>query len=319
MAIPVEGGAHIDVPLSNFAVSAFSEGTNEFIGDQVFPVVPVGKESDKYYTITKDSFFRVEDARRGRKTQARRVEFEVSSDSYYAHNYALAGEIALEDRANADTAIMLEQNTVRNLVTNLRRAQEERIANLIGSATNVGSGVLLTGTSKWNDFVNSDPLSAINTAHAFIRQQTGLVPNTAIVDWDTMMVLRRHPRVLDLFKYTSGGEATDTQLQEVLKVDRLLVGKAIKENDLEGGTSSITNVWGNKCILAHINTTPSLMTATPGMRFQWRPDGFAAPFAVERRVETGAGTRKVVVLEAGHFQDEKITAANLAYVIDTTL
>jgi hypothetical protein len=33
---------------------------------------------------------------------------------------------------------------------------------------------------------------------------TGLVANTAVMDWDTLQVLRRHPVLLDMYKYTSG-------------------------------------------------------------------------------------------------------------------
>ncbi len=310
---------HHDVLLSNIAISAFDEGVDTFIADQIFPMVTVGKQSDKYAIIEKDAFFRVTEARRSPKTEARRIEFRISSESYYAHNFALAGENALEDIANADISFQLRENTTRAVVTDLRRAQEERIANIVTSITNIGSGTLLTGTNKWTDFINSDPMADVTTGHAFIRRQTGMTANTMMIDWDTLMIVRRHPDLLDLFKYTSGGQITDDQLKQVFHVDNMIVGRGIKENDLEGGTSSITNMWGNNVLLAHIEAAASTQTKTLGLRFTWNPSPFGAAFAVSRKREEGAGTRWVEIVEAQHWQDEKVVARDLGYLIGNTL
>lgn len=319
-ANPTGAGAHIDAPLSNIAISAFSTGEEEFIADMLFPAVPVQKQSDKYYTITKNAFLQIPDALRARKTVARKVEFDVSSDAFYANNYALGAENALEDLANADLAIQLRENSTRLIISNLRRAQEQRVANWCTSATNLGSGANLTGGNKWSDFVNSDPLANVTTAHAFIRSQTGLVANTAMLDWDTWMIVRRHPALLDLYKYTAGGQLNEAQLADAFKVKKLLIGMGIKENALEGGTTSMTSIWGNNALFAYIDPNPTgLQTRTLGLRFQWTPTGLPGPFAVERQTFAGAGQRKVEVVEAGHWQDEKVVAANLGYLIYNTL
>lgn len=318
---PSGADAHLDVPLSNFAVSAFSDGTQDFVADQLFPSVPVGKRSDKYYKIEKDAFLRLppEGALRAAKTEARRVEFAVSSDAYYAHNYALANENALEDLANADTALALRANSVRLVTAQLRRAQEDRIARLVTSATNLSSGTLLTGSRKWNDFVGSDPIGDVTTAQAFIRSRTGLVPNTGVVDWDTIKVVRRHPQLLDLYKYDRGGQITMAELMEAFDLQRILVGRAIRENSREGGTSSMTNIWGNNFLVCYTEQGTGLQTTTLGVRMAWTPEGFPSPFVVERDVESGAGKRKVEVIEAGHFQDERLISPDLGYLIGTTL
>ena len=317
---PTGGDAHFDVPLGNMAVAAFAAGVDDLIGSDIFPAVPVGKETDKYYIIDKDAFLRDDDALRAPKTQARRVEFEVSSDSYRALNYALANEEPMENLANADNPIRLRGNSVTLVTNKLLRAQEIRIADILTCADNLGSGAALTGTAKWNDPVNSDPIGDVQTGHAFIRGQTGLIANTAIIDYDTIKVLRKHPIILDMFKYTRGGLATMENLQEVFDVPRILVGRAVKQNALEGNTSgSITNVWGNNVILAHLEQGVSLQTMTLGLRFQWTPEGMPAAFGVTRAQENQAGSRHVEIIEAGHYQDEKIIAQDLGYAITGTL
>ena len=257
---------HIDTPLTNMTIQAFNTGMGQFIAQQVLPVVPVGKESDKYYTIPAAAFFRIPDTARARKTLANRIEFDVSSDAYYADEYALAGDIALQDLANADRVLGLRQNTTKQVQIGLLRDLEVRVANKVTSATNLGSGTLLTGANKWNDYINSDPLTQVTTAHAFIRQKTGMTANTAIIDVDTLAILRRHPALLDLYKYTAGGTVSDNLIREAFGVERFLIGSGIKENALEGGTSSVTNIWGNNCVLAYIDPNPGGMeTVTFGL------------------------------------------------------
>lgn len=312
------GDIHFDVPLSNFAVSAFADGTTEFIADKLFPVVPVGNESDKYYIIEKGAFLRIPATLRARKTEAKRVEFTVNSEAYFVNNYALAADNALEDLANADMAVRLRENSTRLVVTGILRDQEVRVANLVTSLTNLGSGTTLSGTTQWSH-PDSDPIADVNTAHAFIENNTGLMANTMMIDKDTLRIVRRHPILLDMFKYTDGGFLSDQQLREVFEVDNILVGRGVKENALEGGTSSVTTIWGNNAIIARIEPAISLQTATFGLRFNWTPPIFPAAFGVQRSIEAGAGQKKVEIVEAGYYQDEKIVASELAYGIASTI
>lgn len=317
--MPVGRSIHQDKPLSNLAVQAFDTGMGGFIAPMVFPSIPVEKQSDKYYVIEKGAFLRIHNTKRAPKTMANRVEFDVSSDTFYAPNYALGTDNALEDLANADAAVRLRESGTELVVSGLQRDFERRVANIVTSASNLGSGVALSGSNKWSDYVGSDPVAQVNTGHAFIRSQTGMKANTGIIDYDTLMVLRRHPALLDMFKYTSGGELTNAQIMDLFKIERLLVGDAIMDNSIEGQASSITNIWGNNFILARIVPPAGLKTATLGLSMRWTPDGFPAPMQVTRQAFSGAGTRNVEVLEAGYFQDEKIVAKQFGYGITGTL
>ncbi len=309
---------HIDTPLSNFAVKAF-QGMDGFIAPLVFPQVPVAKQSDVYYIIEKAAWLRVPNTLRAPKTRANRVEFTVTSATFFCHNHALAGDNALEDLSNADVAVQLRENTTANVLEALNRAREVRVANMITSVSNMGSGVALAGAAKWSDYASSAPIADVTTAHAFIRNNTGLQANTAIIDYDTLMILRQHPDLLDMYKYTAGGSITDEQIKAAFRVQNLLIGNGIKNNALEGATASITNIWGNVCILARLVPGVSLQTATLGVQMRWRPDGIPSDMQVYRSIENAAGSRKIEILETGYFGDEKIVAKELGYVIKDTL
>lgn len=316
--MPTGAQIHHDRPLEVLAIKAF-QGSDGFVGQALFPTVSVPKESDRYYTISKEQWLRVNDTRRARKTKSNRIEFDVSSDSYFCENYTLAGDNALEDLANQDQAIMLRESTTENVVEGLLRDKENRIANQVTSLTNLGSGIALTGTAKWSDYTASDPIANVTTAHAFIRQNTGLLANTMVMDYDTIQVVRRHPVLLDYFKYTQGGMLTMENLKTVFSVDQILVANAIKNNAAIGATASITNIWGNCAILARVVPGVTKRTATFGLGFAWTPEGFPAPMSVQRQVFAGAGTNNIEVIEVGYFQDEKIVAKDLAYGITGTL
>ena len=318
LSMPLTGrDVHIDVPLSNIAVQAFSTGN--FVGPSLFPVVPVGKQSNVYYTITKNTWLRnPQSTLRAPKTSPRRVEFDVSSDTYFANNYALAGENAFEVLASADDPIMLRARTTRKVVEDLMRDMEVRIANKVTSITNIGSGVSLTGANKWSDYVSSDPIADVTTGHAFIRNNTGVIANTLLIDYDSYQVTRRHPVLLDMFKYTQGGLLNDAELKEVFRVQNLLVPTGIRNAALEGGTASIVNIWGNNALLCYVGPAGGMETVTFGLSFQWRDPQLPAPFVVSVYNDPDPG-KKTEITEVGYYADEKIVAAQLAYLVGSTL
>ena len=309
--------AHLDVPLTNMAVKAF-QGRGEFIGQKLFPVINVQKQSNKYYTLDKNSWLLVPDTARAPKTAPRRVEFKVSSENYFCPNYALANENALEDLANADIALSLRKNSVSVVMDGLLRDLEVRIANQVTSLTNLGSGVTLSGTSQWSDFTNSDPIADVTTGHAFIQNNTGLMANTMVMDKDTFAVVRRHPILLDMFKYTSGGRVKLDQLADVFDVDTILIARGIKNTANENATGVIANIWGNNVILCRIEPGTSLETQTFGLSFRWAPAGLPAAMQVQRYRDPDPG-KAVEVVSTGYYQDEKIIAADLAYGIASTI
>ena len=306
---------HFDAPLTNLLIAAFPSTAEQqgFIAQSLFLDVPVPKQSNRYYIIDPDSWLRIPDTMRAPKTRPNRIEFKVSSDSYFADNFALAGEIAKEDIANADAALNVRETTAQVVLQGLLQDLEVRVANMVTSATNVGSGV--TVGSKWSDLTNSNPLVDVTTAHAFIRQKTGMMANTLVVDEDTFQTLRRHSKLLELYKYTTGGLLGDAQIAAAMGVDRILHGRSIKNMALEGPAGSIVNVWGNNALLAYIAPTATgLKTATLGLQFRWTPDGVPAPFAVSRYDDPDPG-KKIEVVEVGYYQDEKIVAKNLGYLM----
>lgn len=307
-----------DLPLSNLAVRAFQPEPTAL--EQLFPVVNVDRQFGNYYVIDRDSWLLVPNTRRAPKNSARRIDWRISSEQYFCHNYALAGEMAKEDLANEDRAVRLRENTTLNVVQALRRDLRLRIANLVTSGSNVGSYVSLGAAAKWNNYTASDPIADVTTAHAFIRQRTGFEANTLVLDADTYEVVRRHPVLLDMFKYTNGGVLDDAALKNAFRVQNILRVVGNVNRAPEGATASLTNIFGDNALLAYVSPdAPDLMTATFGLAFRWRgPEDEPAYFQV-RTYDDPDPSRKVSIVEVGYYQDERIVARDLAYLIADTL
>lgn len=314
--MPTGREVHIDSAMSGLMVAAF-ETEGDFVAGRLLPPVPVGKQSDKYYTLSKASWLALPDTHRAPKARANRVEFDISSDSYYARNHALAAEIPLEDLANEDNAINLRASNTKLISTQLLRGWEARAAALVQA--NVSTTARYTGANAWDAITSADIIEQVAAGHEFIYQNTGLRANTLVLDYRSYMYAKRNTRAFSRFQYRATGAAMieDAQLREMFMVDNLWVARSQKNNANIGQTASITSIWGPTALLARVEPAISLQTATYGLSMRWTNPNLGVPLAVETSREDGAGSQRIEILEAGYHQDEKVVASDLAYYINT--
>ena len=302
---------HIDAVLSNITVGFRAK---DFIADQVFPVVPVQKESDFYYVWPKEEWFRLKNAERSRGTAAKKIMTTVSTDTYAVKNYALGIDAPFEDIANADAALDLQVNNANLIKDSLMLNWEDRLAVILGNTANHGSGTILA--ANYGDHGNTDPVADIDGGLEQIRAITGVEANVGIISMPSWRRMRRHPNLIEFIRgkgdNVGGGGVTLQQVANAFELEKVLIGKGIKNVAGEGESASMTDIWSNNIILLHVARSPGRMTPTYGYTFQWTPAGFPAPFTV-RRFED----EKVMIetQEVHHFQDEKVVSTALGYII----
>jgi len=317
--MPTGRAIHVDVPLSNTLVTAF-QTAGDFVAERLFPVVGVGNQSDKYYILRKEAWLALPDTYRAPKTSARRIEFDVSSESYFAKNHALGAEISIEDLENSDNAIRLRESNTMMIATGLLRGLESRVAAVATTSGNhVAAPNRLKDADAWDAVNSADIATQIASAHMAIHNATGLSANTIILDYTSYMYAKQNTRLFERFKFRATGPllVEDAQLKELFMVDNLYVARSQKNNANPAQTASITSIWGPTALLARVEGALSMQTATYGLAFRWTSPSFGVPMAVERAQEIGAGSKKIEVLEGGYYQDEKIVAKDLAFYINT--
>jgi hypothetical protein len=78
MPQPNINSVHVDAILTNISV-AYLQNQDNFIADKVFPIIPVDKKSDKFFTYTKNDWFRDEAQRRAPGTESAGGGYNLST------------------------------------------------------------------------------------------------------------------------------------------------------------------------------------------------------------------------------------------------
>src|SRR3972149_2040433 len=111
--------------LTNVSIAYKNEN---YIGDQVFPGVPVAKKQDNYFVFDKSSWYRNRSGLRAPGTKAPRADYGVSTASYLCINDALAKEIQDEVRDNADAPLAPDVEAVAFVTDGLLLGMDIRVA-----------------------------------------------------------------------------------------------------------------------------------------------------------------------------------------------
>lgn len=311
MAQPTPTDVHIDAALSNLSIAYRNEG---YVGDTVFPIVPVDKQSDYYFVFTKDFWFRNSVARRGPGGVYPEGGLELSSVQYVCVNKALSFPVPQETIDNQDAALSMEDDGAEWLADQFALDREIALAAAIMNASAWTSSTTLSGTSQWSDYANSDPIGDIETGKEAIKKLTGRYPNTLLMGAPVWDKLKFHPDLLDIYKHTSAAVLTAEQVAKVFDVEKILVGNAVYNASAEGVAFSGDYIWPKNALLIWVPKSPGLRTPSAGYTFVWKQKGYQIQI---KRVDQPLRNRQVLL--ADHAFNQKVTGADLGYEVITAV
>ena len=307
---------HIDQLLTNMAIN-YRPGF--FIADLVFPIVTVRKQSDLYLIHDQGDLFRREDALRSRGTEAKKISSRTSSETYFATNYALKADITLEDRANADPIFLaeIEGGRSRRVLDKLMLDMEVRVASLAFNTSEVGSSAAVG--SAWTDHANSNPLEDIWAAIDNVQSATGYRPTDILYGHLSWRHFQRNTTVANRATNPPGGPnvsgggllPSTQQIGDMLNLN-VLVGNTYYNTAEEGIADALSPVWGDSTLVYFRPPAPTTEDPSFGYSFRWSAPGLPN-MGVERLPYDAK--KKVDELEIGYYQDEKVTAKPLAFLI----
>jgi len=303
---------HVDQLLSQIALNYRPEG---MIADQIFPIVPVMKESDSYPVFNRGEAFAIEKTTRSRGTEANRVTRSVSSAQYIVKNYALAQDTPIEDRANMDAAwqFELEAGAVRYLQDKLMLDWDRRALSL--AVTNVAT-TFLTGSS-WAAAANAgDPVSIIWQMMEQVKATTAKKPNSLIFGWQAYNYLRRNVNIRNFVNGLNNGQGAVTRagIQNAFEVERLLVAEAFYNPANENKTAAFSTTFPRDAVMAYYAPlTPSREQPSFGYSFRWSAPELGVPMAAIRH-EFESRSR-VDGIEVQYYQDERVTGAEYGVLL----
>ena len=309
--MPLQNQIHINKALENISVAYKVEG---LIADQFTSMVPVVHETDSYFVYTKDNF-RLEQDNRAIGARAAQVSYNLSTASYKLEEYALASQVPDRLKANADKAIRLDIEATEDLTGRILLRREERLANLLTTVAN-WSNTSLTSTLAWTQNTTlSDPIIQVDSAASVIVQNSGKMPNTLLINYRTFLGAKEHVSVVDRIKYTSPESVSEALLSRLFGVDRLLVGRAIRNTADENLADTMAYIWSDVAVLAFVERAPGLRRASAVYTLQSNMGGAGGPFRVRtwREEETESD-----MIEVSSMFQHKAVASDCAYLLVDT-
>lgn len=301
---------HIDQPLSNVAIAYRPQG---MIADQVAPIVPVQKQSDGYYIWNIADMYRSENDKRAPGTEANVITREMSSGTYFAKNYALKDRLPWEDIENADAGYLFTERSARAefIKEKLMLNWEVRLASQVTSTSNVGSSSAVG--SSWTDHTNADPINDLNTAIYNVQDATGYRPNRIVFGLAAWRHFRENAAVISRMfgnQTAANGRIINTEMvKSIFELEQVLVGGGYQNTAQEGQTASLSKIWGDHVLVYYAPLTPRKDRPSFMYSFRWEKI-----MNMQATVLPDAKTKSDEI-EVGYYQDEKITATNLGFLV----
>lgn len=285
MPQPNRSEVHVNRPLTNISI-AYIQRAQDFIADKVFPIVPVMKQSDRYFVYTKDYWFRTGAAKRAPATESAGGGFEINNTpTYFCDVWAWHQDVADQTRTNADTPVDLDRDATLFVTQNLLLRREIQFMQYY-MTTGIWQGYKVSGTATdfqpnvagqgyWNSST-SNPMQDVDFLKNQIKSQTGFLPNTLVVADDVFFALRNNASILDRIKYTQRGIVSEELLAALFGVEKFLVASAVINSAQEGPSGSVPVggtfgfVVSNSFLLVYANPAPSILQPSGGYIFSWQ-------------------------------------------------
>jgi len=299
---------HIDAALSEVSIKYANSG---FAAMQILPPVYVSKQSNKYYEFGKENLHRSM-ARRQNGTPSNRVSYTLSDSSYFCNEYALHDVVTGLDRNESDFGDP-DVDSVEVLTEKLMLEYEYEVASMLTTSGNYTNSVSLT--HEWDDYTNSTPQSDVSTAKTTIYAATLKEANTMVIPYATAQALALHPHVKDILKYTDPNTILRSGLPTVLWGLRVIEAGAGYASTKYGQTETLTALWGESVVIAHVAENPGPKTLSFGYSFANMPKGKPWQVASWAYPDGGEGGMKHEVFSR---LDPVMTCETAGYLIENT-
>lgn len=297
---------HVDVPMSQAIMNYRTEG---LVGEFIFSVVPVNKQSNLIPFFPLGEFLRNEKCERAPGTDANIVRFNVGTMAYGCKNYALRFPMTIEDRENADEVWQVRQNGAFLITDLLRIAKEKRVFNCVNSATNVSTAFL--PASAWSG--NSNPYTQITGAMNQTQDLTGFRPNKIVFGKAAWRSFYTNSAICNKLFPHGGGVPTLEMARGLFDVQEIQVAEGYYNTGAEGQSASLSKFFDDAVLGFYQPAGQGQLGPKPRAfaTLRWSVPGIpnmaveALPFDAYKKAE---------FIEVGVYDDEKVLDKKLAFI-----
>jgi hypothetical protein len=302
------------------AVAVATKQAN-LIADQALPRVPVSAEKFSCNVYATGDGFTVPETKVGRTGAPNQVTFSSTESTFSTEDHALDTPVPNKDvvaweaeQKLGNSALVDPRLRATTMLTQcLETRREKRAADLLFNAANYTNKVVLSGTSQWGDYVNSDPDYAINQ----MLDSLVMRPNQPIFSRRVWSVLRRHPKLCAAYfkNGTTLGKLTREQFAEHFELPNLpLIGEGWLNTNPKGLAANLVRIWTNDAAFIYRDMNADTdFGITWGLTAQW--GGRVAGTIVDPDMGMRGGER----VRVGEAVKEIVVAPDMGYLFKSAI
>lgn len=305
-AQPSNVDVHVNKPLTMISI-AYMQDAKGFVADQVFPNIPVQKQSDRYFRYDRSDFWRNQYRIVAPSDETAGSGWKLdNTPTYFADEWGLHKDVSDSIRANADQPLDFDRDATLWLGQQAMISREvawvsNYFTTSIWTGINGTAGTDVTGVSsapstnqvlQW-DNANSTPVQDVKANNDLIQIRTGYRGNKLVVGRQVWTKLSDHPELVDRIKYgtsspTNPAIVSRAATAALMEIDELLVADGIQvtspENPSFETSMTATFIAGKAALLAYAAPSPSILQPSAGYTFSWTGRAGSGPMG--QRIKT---------------------------------
>ena len=248
MYTPTAGDVHVNTPLTQISI-AYLQNQDQFVAAQMCPVIPVSKQSDRYYVYNRGDFFRDQMQKRAPGTPAASAGYRLDNTPTYfcrrvGREQTDSGPVARQRRRGPEHGPRRHGVPLAAGVDPARedlRRQPVRGGQVGHRRDRHGRRPRRRPVPPVERPRLERPSRTSAPANSPSSRPPAIPANTLVISEPVWLKLVDHPDLVDRVKYgqTNGGPARITReaLAAILEIDRILVMGSIENTAGEGLTA----------------------------------------------------------------------------------
>lgn len=289
--MPMPEGAQLDFGFSPILTNVglnFLPSLDQYIGDQIFPTVPVASPAGTYNIWKQDDFLRRNGKEIANYEAVPLGGFATGQGNYSVKNWGVGTPWTNKDLANARRGGMTDQafknGKVRWTTTQGVLEKEFRVQTLVQTTANWTTTIAgvtsapnpTTQFIQW-DQAASTPVDDVKLWKRNMRLLTGFTPNSMVIPETVMLQLEKNAQIQDRVKVALTGanngapiQITYTHIQVLFQLENLWVPTGVYNTAAEGQTAVYADIWAQKTMwLGYVSKAVSMDEPSAGYSFAW--------------------------------------------------
>jgi hypothetical protein len=290
------------------------------IGPKVFPFLDVMEKSSHFGKIPIEALLTEPQTRRQPKGDYGRADFEFDQVTYTCDEHGWE-EVVDDDLLKQYRYIFdAEQVASMRALGIVMRSFEKRIADAVFNTTTWTGAPLTTAiTNEWDDATNATPIADVTAAKKLVRENSGLIADTVIMDWSVFQNLRNVDEIIDRIKYSGhtdpkAAAMSPIVIAEVFDVRQVLVAGAggVRNSANPGAAATPAPIWSDEyAMICKVASTQDMQEPCVGRTFNWSEDSDQNLIVEEYREEKKRGS----IIRVRHSVDELVLYAEAGHLL----